>query len=49
MPKAPKKAVKKSVPKKYHSPLSLHPLDFTQAVDKLLKAKPAKKKSTKRK
>lgn len=40
----PRKAQKKT----YEKPLSLHPLSFTQALDRLLKAKPVKKAKPKR-
>ena len=41
----PRKAKKRT----YDKPLSLQPLSFTQAVDRLLLAKPAKKAKPKRK
>ena len=52
MAKTPSKTSRKKkqpTPKKYAKPLSLHPLNFVEAVDSLLAAKPAnspvKKKS----
>jgi len=46
MSKAPRRAPKKpkkSSPKQYDKPLSLYPLDFSEAVERLLGAKPQKK------
>jgi hypothetical protein len=42
MAKKPRKAPKKSVPKKYAKPLSLSGVSFVYAVDVLLATKPAK-------
>ena len=51
MAKAPRKAPKKpkkAAPKKYAKPLSLHPMSFEDAVDRLLHAKPAKRPTKKK-
>jgi hypothetical protein len=39
------KSEKKKRPKKYQKKLALYPMTFEQAVDKVLKFKPEKKKS----